>query len=212
MHRFGHSIISDQVVAHRGWATLAMAAVLLLLPSSAYAHGLIPGIGDWVNGLVHPLRVPIHILMIVSLGLWLGQHKPLRFTPTMVAFVVCSAVGLLIVILTAFAGVSPPLMLVLVMGLALLVVIERSLPVTARVVVCALAGFALGLDSAPDAASTLSQVKLSLGTWISLPVLVFDLAFYASLAQRPWMHIGRRVLGSWTLAVAILMLAFYWKS
>jgi len=51
--------------------------VLLAVPTGAQAHGAIKGLEGFTSGLVHPLTTPAHVLVIVALGLLLGQQKPL---------------------------------------------------------------------------------------------------------------------------------------
>lgn len=56
---------------------------------------------------------------------------------------------------------------------------------------------------------TFSVFKTLAGTWISLTVLLADIANYASFCtKKHWLKVGIRVIGSWIIAVALLMLAF----
>jgi hypothetical protein len=51
-------------------------------------------------------------------------------------------------------------------------------------------------------------IKTLAGTWIMVIFLVFDLAYYTTLAmRRPWLRVGVRVLGSWIIAISFLVLA-----
>jgi len=55
-------------------------------------------------------------------------------------------------------------------------------------------------------------VKSLLGTWIVVVFLVFDVGSYAALAGRKeWSQIGLRVIGSWIVAISLLVLAFELK-
>ena len=47
---------------------------ILITPGTALAHGSIEGIGDFYSGILHPALVPAHLLVLLSLGLLLGQQ------------------------------------------------------------------------------------------------------------------------------------------
>jgi urease accessory protein len=71
----------------------------------------------------------------------------------------------------------------------------------------ATAGIALGLDSPPEAISIAAAVAMLIGTGIGGGLAVAVIAAGASYLTRPWQQIGVRILGSWTAASAILVLA-----
>ncbi|NBV85384.1 MAG: hypothetical protein EBS01_03775, partial [Verrucomicrobia bacterium] len=48
------------------------------------AHGTIDGIGDIWNGILHPLREPAHLLVVLGLALLAAQRS--RITPPLIAF------------------------------------------------------------------------------------------------------------------------------
>ena len=50
------------------------AALLLLAPGVALAHGPMPGVGSFYGGLLHPVMVPSHLITLVALGLLIGQR------------------------------------------------------------------------------------------------------------------------------------------
>ena len=198
--------------ASTGTAVIASLALLILTPQPAYAHGQIPGIGDLLNGLLHPLITPAHILILLALGLYLGQQPSLKLKPLVIAFGCASACGLLVATKAGLDGISPPFIIFLAMGIATLVAFEKPAPVVTRVLLCVAAAAVLGLDSSPESGTASMMIKMLLGTWISLLVLVCDVAFYASLCQKKWLKIGIRILGSWIIAISFMVLAFYWKS
>lgn len=191
---------------------MAAGGVVVMMPSAAYAHGKIEGVGDLFNGLAHPLRVPSHLLLLVALSLLLAQQKPRRLTWPMAVFTACSGLAIGVAGALDLAGISPLIPLGLLMGLAALVVWGRPMGLPMRAAVCALVAIVAGLDSPPEGESLLVSLKFGVGSWLCLSVVVVDLAFYASLVQAEWVALGRRVMGAWVLAIAILMLAFYAKS
>lgn len=47
------------------------------------------------------------------------------------------------------------------------------------------------------------------GTWVSLLLILMDVPFYISLGiKKKWVQIAVRVLASWIIAIALLVLAF----
>ena len=74
--------------------------------------------------------------------------------------------------------------------------LEKPLPPWAYRTLSGAAGFAIGFDSAPEPSSAGVLIKTLLGTWIMVIFLVFDIAYYSSLAMRGrWPRVGVRVLG-----------------
>ena len=166
------------------------------------------------SGLVHPLITPAHLLLLIGLGLWLGQRPPLRVRAAMYYFAPLSAVGLL---LTTQLSLAPAWQVLLPgMALCVAVLVASSRPALAwmQATLAAVAGMALGLDSGVDAGAPGSAVAVTLlGTWIALNVLLVNLAHYTSLLpQRKWASIGVRIAGSWIAAICVLVLAFAARS
>ncbi len=184
-------------------------ALCLALPAAAQAHTPIEGIGDFWSGAVHPLTTPSHLLLLLALGLLLGQQKPLKLKWPMLVFGSASALALLLTAVGRDTRVYQPVLLGLACCTAALVALERQPPRPATLTLLAVAAFAIGLDSAVESASTATLVKTLSGTWISLGVLLADIAIYASFyLRKDWMRIGIRVMGSWILAATLLVLAF----
>lgn len=196
----------------RSLGLLAAGFILFGLPDAAHAHTAVKGLGDFGNGLIHPLITPSHVLVILGLGLWLGQHPPLNLKTPMKVFAPLSAAALLLTATGWITTIYQPALIALAMCAGTLVALERPLPPTAGRALLGIAAIALGLDSAIESDSTASVVKALLGTWISLVFLVCDLAFYVSLCtQKRWLKVGIRVLGSWIIAISLLVLAFAFK-
>lgn len=170
------------------------------------AHGSIEGIGDLWNGVLHPLRCPSHLLVLVALALFAGQRH--RFKTAIIVFLSAAAAGLLF---TRLPGVSEtpavfPCALSAIAGA--LVALRRPLPRIIPPILFGTAGFLLGWDSAPDQALGWTVFKLLLGTWLGLALLVLNLTNYAAMVpKRAWLKIAFRVLGSWITAISILYLA-----
>ena len=71
-----------------------------------------------------------------------------------------------------------------------------------------------GIDSSRSDSSTAERARqppCSM-TWVTLNLVVFNLAFYVSaMTKKKWTKVGIRVLGSWLIAISLLVLAFYFK-
>ena len=69
------------------WASLAT-------PGVAFAHSPIKGIDTFYNGLLHPLYVPAHLLLLIALGLFIGQKSPVQNQVAIAALLGATIVGL----------------------------------------------------------------------------------------------------------------------
>ena len=192
-----------------------MPAVLLLLlvfPATAQAHTVVQGMSEFVNGLLHPLTTPAHVLVLLGLGLMLGQRTPLNLRTPIFVFVPLSAIALLLTQTQFIQSVYQPLLISIALCVATLVALERALPPAATGVLLGAAALALGFDSAPGSGTRGAVLKTLLGTWVCLVLVVFDLAFYISSCKKwKWGKIGMRVLGSWIIAISLLVLAFSFR-
>ena len=186
---------------------------ILFLPATAQAHSPIKGAGDFINGLLHPLSTPTHILIIIGLGLLAGRQAARDLKAPLWTFAPLSALALALTTLGWIKEVYPPLLVCIALCAGVLLALGNIPPVS---VVCVLFGGAalgLGLDSAAEAAGSASTIKSLLGNWISLNLLIFDLAFYVTLGgQAAWLKIALRVAGSWLIAISLMVLAFSFRS
>ena len=166
--------------------------------------------GEFVSGFLHPLLTPVHLLVLLSLGLLCGQQRPLRLEQTIPAFVVSAAAGLIAAGTGAVTGVYPAFLIVVGLVAGGLVALALPLPGWIHMAVGVAAGLALGLDSGVDPGTTAAAAAKTLfATWASLCVWVVNVAFYsARLPAYQWLQTGVRVIGSWIVAIAFLMLAF----
>jgi len=198
------------------WRSVRWPALLLFLlafPSSAQAHSPVQGMGDFINGLLHPLTTPAHVLVIIALGLLAGRRRPLDLKAPMLWFIALSGAGLIAATAAGMKPVSPALPLGVALGAGALLALDRNpgpLPFSA---LFATAALVLGLDSAVEAGSKAGVAKTFLGNWISLAVLVYDVAIYVSLGgEAKWLNIALRVAGSWIIAIALMVLAFAFRN
>jgi len=184
-----------------------LAGAILLVPGAALAHSPIPGIGGFYNGLLHPLLVPAHLLALVALGLWLGQQPLPRIERALLSFSLLLLAGLVVAAFTPPRDGRTSLLLACALGLGLLVAAARSLPRYAAAAVAGLVGLLVGLDSAPDAAAMRARLIVLAGVGVGVHLLLLNVVALTSYAQKPWLKVGVRVLGSWSAASALMVLA-----
>lgn len=170
-----------------------------------------PGMNAFSSGLLHPWMTPTHVMILLALGLWLGQQVPLRLGLPCKVFAPAAAAALTLSA-TKWIAVVPPLILVAIaLVIAAVVALEARLPSAVRVVLLAAAAMGIGLDSGPETATPFDTFSTLAGTWVSLGLGLVNIAYYVSLAtalQKKWISIGIRVAGSWIFAISLLMLAF----
>ena len=193
------------------WRGSLLLAILFVLstPATARAHSAIAGLEGFGGGLLHPLTSPAHLLILVALGLLTGQRKPLDLKILFAVFAPCLALALLLTMTGAIKSVDQPILVGLALCAATSVALEKPIPPLACRALFAAAALAIGLDSGPEKGSAAIVIKTLLGTWLMVIFLLFDVAYYTSLATRKhWPKVGVRILGSWIIAISLLMLAF----
>ncbi len=170
---------------------------------------LVDGAGDLGNGALHPLMSPAHLLILVGLALHLAQQVPFSLKAALWTFVPVSAVALALTLDERFGAVYQPVLIGLALVLGILVGLELHLPRWVSAVVCGLAAACIGLDSGVEDQALVSTVKMLLGTWLVINVLVAYLAMVAShAAARIWSRTAIRIVGSWIIAISLMVLAF----
>lgn len=127
----------------------------------------------------------------------------------MLVFGSASAIALLLTTTGLITTVYQPILLGIALCAATFVALEKSLPSVASLTLFAAAALAIGLDSAVETTSASTIVKTLAGTWTSMTVLLADIAIYASFCtKKNWLKVGMRVMGSWIIAITLLVLAF----
>jgi hydrogenase/urease accessory protein HupE len=155
-------------------------------------------------GVLHPLTLPAHVVVLMALGLLIGTQ---RAWLSLAAFAVGLVGGLVAIALGT--GETPALDILLgataVAGA--LVALAQPLPAAATAGVATVAGAALGLDSPPEAISIFAATLMLIGTGIGACAVLILTSTVAGRLMREWQRIGLRIIGSWIAASAILVLA-----
>jgi hydrogenase/urease accessory protein HupE len=188
---------------------LAGPSVFLAGSSAAHAHMLVDGAGDLGNGALHPLMSPAHLLVLVGLALHLSQQVPFGLKAALRTFAPVSAVALALTVSGRLGEVYQPVLVGLALGLGILVGLEIRLPRWASVIVCGWVAAGVGLDSGVGGQPLAATIKMLLGNWLVINALVAYLAMVASNgAGMKWARTAICVLGSWIIAVSLMVLAF----
>jgi urease accessory protein len=194
------------------WRLLPVTLLVFGLPVTADAHTTISGLGDFFGGVLHPFTTPPHLLVLLGLGVVVGQHSPLNLKLPLAVFIPVSAAALLLTTTGIVKTVYPPILISIALLLGALVALEKSPPAFVTGAVFAMAALAIGLDSGVETGSATVIAKTLLGTWLGLIFAVADIAFYVSFfTKQKWQKVGLRVAGSWITAASFMILAFAFR-
>jgi urease accessory protein len=163
-----------------------------------------------IDGLLHPLVTPDHVIALTSLGLVAGRNT----LPVTVAIVAAFALGIAIGLgaLASGAGETPAgdVLLAVAALCGLIAATGVAAPVVLAAPVALASGVALGLDSPPDSVRLGEAVAMLIGTACGSIAALAVTALLALTVARLWQGIALRVAGSWIAAIAILALAVRW--
>lgn len=164
----------------------------------------------FMQGLLHPLQTPSHILLILGLGFLLGQqHKIL-------------GASLLIFSATVIAGLFGNqlvniklnyelILLSLALIVSLLVIAKLSLPKVLIIALVMISGITLGFNSSPILIPGLGSTSIynwRFGAATSFIGIVMLITFIAYFLSKWWNGIVLRVLGSWIATSTIFVITF----
>ena len=176
-------------------------------PRQALAHVPFAGLNELYNGLLHPVVVPAHLLLIIAVGLFLGKQKSTSVGASLLVFGVGTLGGLLLT-LVATGGIGERYILSLAAIFGFMLASNLRLPYVICLVIAAGSGFLLGLDSVQTVLAGKAKFFSLLGCGLGICFLfLYPLAFSDYFDGRKWQNIGVRVVGSWVAASAILVLA-----
>ena len=182
-------------------------AVLACVASgdAAHAHDFIEGAG-FLNGFLHPLFVPAHALCLLAFGLMTGQQSSRIFLAAL--FPLALIVGILLLMYAIFPiDLVPAVLLTSGACAGLLTALAQPLPRVVPAAILIAGGLSLIIDSVPSVVSKLDTIMALSGTVLAAALTLGLVAYLASILKRDWQRIGVRIVGSWTAASALLVLA-----
>ncbi len=186
-----------------------LGAMAAALPLPAHAHDVIPGIGAFGNGALHPLATPAQLMALLALGLLVGQHRPAS-TAAATAALLALMVALMVCLPMHRVAGDPDterLLLGLAFVLGAATAAARSLPAPLLALLAAATGAAVALGSGPEGVDGQDRWLMLAGSGLASWLASSTLATLVGLARPPWLGIAVRVLGSWIAAAALLVLA-----
>lgn len=197
---------------------LALLGVLALgISEPALAHSPISGFNSFYSGVLHPLVVPAHLLVLLALGLFIGQNGAQKYRIAFLTTLAMTFAGLALSTssmngLTDSSEVEPYLLAVCAL-VALLVCSKLSLGRSLMTGLAALAGLVIGLDSSQELVTGKERLYALIGTGIGITLLLLYAVGFASLSNKKyWQKIMVRVVGSWIAASALLILSLSFAS
>jgi urease accessory protein len=186
--------------------SVALAATLLMSGADAFAHGSSIGLGSFGGGFLHPLLEPAHLVALVTLALLIGQHGFARTQPAM--WVVAGATAFGLALAAGGHGMETDLLLLgCAMAAGLGVTIGRAWPRPIYGLVAGAIGMGIGLGSEPETLQGTARIFSMLGTLLGTCIWVADGALLVLALKKPWCKILMRVVASWMVACALLVLA-----
>lgn len=187
-------------------------SALLAIPQLGLAHSPIEGIDRFYSGLLHPAFVPAHLLLLLALGLYVGQRGAMANGLAILAFSIAVTIGLVAAWFSIGEGLE-----VLILGVAafigVLIVASFAVGRYWCALIAALAGLLLGMDSAQDTLSGREKFVSLLGSGLGIYFLfLYPTAFADTFNKKSWQTIGVRVFGSWIAASSLLVLVLSYSS
>lgn len=180
---------------------------LIILPEMACAHTPIKGINNFYNGVLHPLVVPSHLLLLIATGLFFGQQGMKEKQIAIMVFLAATLLGL------AGAWFSPGAPLELVMLgcsalMGLLIALSPNLILLWCSVIGAICGLLMGFDSTQETLSGEAKFVALFGSAVGIYFFsLYPMAFADYMRKVYWKQIIIRVVGSWLAASSLLVLA-----
>lgn len=185
---------------------------LLAIPRLGFAHSPIEGIDTFYGGLLHPVFVPAHLLLLLAVGLFIGQRGVKDNQSAVLVYLVAVAVGLI----TAWFSIGSEIEMLVLGAAASIGMLIAVSPVVNRywcALIAASAGLLLGMDSAQDALSGKEKLVSLLGSGLGLYLLfLYPMALADIFNKKPWQITGIRIIGSWIAASSLLVLALSYST
>lgn len=179
----------------------------LIIPETLLAHGSFEGVGGFLNGFLHPLVIPAHLLLLIAIGLFLGQQEPEVVESAFHILPVTIFVGLVIAWFSIGTEMEI-LLLTLSLTVGLIIAIKPHIKSSISVAIVLLTSFFLGIDSPQEELFGTDKLLTLFGSGVAiyfLTLLFMALAEYFN--KKEWQKIGVRIIGSWVAASSLLVLS-----
>ncbi|GLP96049.1 HupE/UreJ family protein [Paraferrimonas sedimenticola] len=186
-----------------------LAMSLVAWPS--FAHSPIEGVGEFYNGLLHPLLIPAHVMLLLAVGIWFSQQQKAYLPQAMIAGAVAIVIGLYCSDYVDEKTVEI-LPLLTAVGVGLLAVCSWRAPKLVVTLVTAFSLLAIGIDSGQAELFGNGKTLSHLGTFLGSLFLLLNFGLLSRrFSQVNWQAIGWRVLASWVTAASFLVSLLQYK-
>ncbi len=181
--------------------------LLLFTPGLALAHSPIKGIDNFYNGILHPVFVPAHLLLLIAVGLFIGQQGLKKNQLAVAIFMGSTIIGLIM----AWFSLADDMQVWLLTGAAIVGILTAINPVVGLFwcsFIAGLAGIVLGLDSTQETLLGKERMVALFGSGVGIYfLLLYPLGLADRFKNRHWQKTGIRVIGSWVAASSLLVLS-----
>lgn len=194
--------------------SLIMLAVLLVLPSYAFAHLVSTRFGAVYTGISHPLSTLVHLIPWIALGLLAGLQGRLIARWIILLFPVSVFLG---ITFASFVSDLPHVGNINVLSLVLLgvlVAVNIKLGKTLFLFLVFFFGFTHGYDNAYTELSGKQWLLYSIGVCIAAYILITLITALTNLLveSQQWGVIAVRAAGSWIAAIGVIYTGFLYSS
>jgi urease accessory protein len=170
------------------------------------AHLPFEGGGGFLGGVLHPLLVPAHALVIMATGLLVGQQMPQRPWPAAASYGVGAICGFALIVSAVVPRYASEVLLANASVSGMVVALAWPLHKLQINALALVTGLALALDSAPPGISVQHASAMLLGTFCGAVILLSVVVEGTVLQAREWQRLGVRIVGSWIAASAMMIL------
>jgi len=167
----------------------------------------------FTQGMFHPLQTPSQVILLLSMGLLVGQQSLTQLKAGFLSFIVTILIGYWLNKTLSFHWPATLIILSLALVISLLIILKLHLPRVVSLLLTSLSGLMLGLNSSPIIIPGLGDNSIFnwyAGATLSFSGLFIGVILIAKLLQPFWEGMILRILGSWiaTSAIFVLTLMF----
>ena len=188
---------------------LVTIAFALIAAPAAQAHLMNTGFGPFYDGLMHFLMTPEDLLPVIALALFAGLRGPRFGRIVLFSLPLAWLTGSIVASSLEFPQFTVPVTMTLVtIALGLLLAADKPLPPALITGIAILLGLLHGSVDGSELSRTRSSEIITAGAAIAIFLIVSLLGGQAASIRVTWARVALRVVGSWIVAIGILMLGW----
>jgi urease accessory protein len=161
------------------------------------------------QGVLHPLIVPAHVMVLLALGLLLGQQAKPVLRTGILTFAISLMIALALTRVLPRLPYSEFILLALALALGLVVILKLNLTPAIPMIFSIITGILVGLDSAVTGLPGLGASKIYIqlaGTGLSASLILTSLALLSFALNKLLAGVPVRVIGAWVTAGSLMVL------